>query len=730
MRRALLTVALLLTCAWPLSAQTQRVTPVDATGAAVGTQANPIKIQEAESLGIAGSGYADFLGGVVANTTGDGQGVFPGALVLVVTCSGCAGGTTVSWEASSDNGVTYYPLTARQLGTGTAAPTFATSTTTAGVTYWAVDLGGAARARANVTNYSAGTVTVTGFASWFSTTGSVWVANGTAATPMQVSLANTGANSTAVKVDGSASTQPISAASLPLPTSAATSTKQSDGSQKSQIVDGSGNVIGATSNALDVNIKSGGGSGGTASTFGAAFPATGTAIGAKDSGGTNMAALNLDASGNLKVAVTGAGSGGTSSADGDAYTAGTTAGTPAMGVRDDTGTATCAEDKACLARLTSNRALMVDLSATGANTTAIKVDGSAVTQPVSGTVSITANSAVNVAQINGVTTSMGNGASGTGVQRVTIANDSTGTIAATQSGTWNVTNVSGTVSLPTGASTSANQSTEITALQLIDNLPNTLGSTTSGQSGALALGAVTTSAPSYTTAQSNALSLTTAGALRTDASATTQPVSGTVSITANSSVNVAQLAGTTTDTNSGTKSAGTLRVVLATDQPQLTNKLLVTPDANSAVNLAQMNGAALASPDGNSYAISPNAATATSGAAASACNILSAASTNSTNCKASAGNLYGYEIFNTSTTVYYLRLYNLSSAPTCSSATGFIRSIPIPPAAAAGQVGGAVSNQGVPVNFGTGIGYCITGGSSSTDNTNAATGIFGEIRYK
>jgi hypothetical protein len=53
------------------------------------------------------------------------------------------------------------------------------------------------------------------------------------------------------------STQPISAAALPLPTLAATSTKQSDGSQKTQIVDGAGNVIGATSNALDINIKSG-----------------------------------------------------------------------------------------------------------------------------------------------------------------------------------------------------------------------------------------------------------------------------------------------------------------------------------------------------------------------------------------------------------------------------------------------------------------------------------------
>lgn len=64
---------------------------------------------------------------------------------------------------------------------------------------------------------------------------------------------------------------------------------------------------------------------------------------------------------------------------------------------------------------------------------------------------------------------------------------------------------------------------------------------------------------------------------------------------ANASTNVAQLAGTTTDTNSGTKSAGTLRVVLATDQPALTNKLLVTPDsvalpANQSINVSQVNG--------------------------------------------------------------------------------------------------------------------------------------------
>lgn len=100
-----------------------------------------------------------------------------------------------------------------------------------------------------------------------------------------------------------------------------------------------------------------------------------------------------------------------------------------------------------------------------ANTTAWKVDGSAVTQPVSGTFwqatqpvslasvpshavtnagtfavqatlqtgsnvigSLTANQSVNISQMNGVTTSMGNGVSGTGVQRVTIASDSTGQV--------------------------------------------------------------------------------------------------------------------------------------------------------------------------------------------------------------------------------------------------------------------------------------------------------------
>jgi hypothetical protein len=98
------------------------------------------------------------------------------------------------------------------------------------------------------------------------------------------------------------------------------------------------------------------------------------------------------------------------------------------------------------------------------------------------------------------------------------------------------------------------------------------GSATAGQKGPIVQGAVTTAAPSYTTAQTSPLSLTTAGAVRVDASATTQPISGTVTADAGTgtfSENLAQVAGTATDVNTGNAGNGTQRVVLASDQPAI-----------------------------------------------------------------------------------------------------------------------------------------------------------------
>lgn len=76
------------------------------------------------------------------------------------------------------------------------------------------------------------------------------------------------------------------------------------------------------------------------------------------------------------------------------------------------------------------------------------------------------NEPFNVAQINGVAPSMGNGASGTGVQRVTIASDSTGQITCNAGTNLNTSSLA----------TSANQSTEITSLQLLDDVVATAGS--------------------------------------------------------------------------------------------------------------------------------------------------------------------------------------------------------------------------------------------------------------
>lgn len=108
----------------------------------------------------------------------------------------------------------------------------------------------------------------------------------------------------------------------------------------------------------------------------------------------------------------------------------------------------------------------------------------------------------------------------------------------------------------------------------------------------------------------------------------------------------------------------------------------------------------------------------------------STASTNATNCASAAAKFFGGRFINTSTTIAYLRLYNLSSSPTCSSSTGFIETIPVPPAASAGQAGGWVDISSMGVPYGTGLGFCITGGGANNDNTNAPAGVFGVLRYR
>ena len=111
----------------------------------------------------------------------------------------------------------------------------------------------------------------------------------------------------------------------------------------------------------------------------------------------------------------------------------------------------------------------------------------------------------------------------------------------------------GTLNVSLAASTGTSVVSD-TALELAQ------ASTTSGQTGPLVQGATTTSAPSYTTAKTNPLSLTTAGALRVDNSAVTQPVSGTVT---------ANPAGATTATLSNVNDTNSSTTVLASNANRL-----------------------------------------------------------------------------------------------------------------------------------------------------------------
>lgn len=530
----------------------------------------------------------------------------------------------------------------------------------------------------------------------------------------------------ALLVDASATTQPISAASLPLPALAATSTKQSDGSQKTQIVDGSGNVIASTSNNLNVQCAN----------------CTGSGVSAVDNATvTESTSVFAPAGGEFQ----------------------TTPGTVTAGHQS-------------MVAITAKRAFQVSLfdaagnallgSKTSANSVPVVIASDQGAVAVSGTVTTTppANASTNVAQINGTAITTGNGISGTGVQRVTLASDSTG----------QVTLAAGAASI---GSLAANQSVNTSQINGVTPLMGngvsgtgaqrfTLASDSTGQVALTASNAVSATLQSAAVANGNGTILNTSGMAVASLSVNCSSCSGGTVVNFEASedgTNFTPVWATQSGTNTiatttstagltfwdiplgvkqsirarvSTYSAGTITVTghatpTAVAAPvtnvNVIGSVSTTPPSNASTNIAQMNGVTTSMntgvPDtGTQRVVVADGITE--------CAIVSAASNNATNCKGSAGTFNGLELYNTTTTVYYLRLYNTATAPTCSSATGFIRSIPIAPASAAGLVGGLIIPNGPGVAYATGVSFCITGGSSSTDNTNAAVGIFGAVKYR
>lgn len=236
---------------------------------------------------------------------------------------------------------------------------------------------------------------------------------GTAAAPVQVSVANTGANGTALKVDGSAVTQPVSGtfwqATQPVSGTFWQATQPISGT----ITANAGTNLNTSALALDASVATTNTRLTTINTtLGSPFQAGAsignTAFTANAGTNLNTSLLALESGGNLATLAA-------AIISQEATTSGVKGATVFGAVTTTKPTYTTGKSDAL--SLDVNGLLRVSLADTPANANKFLVTPDSVALP--------ANQSVNVSQINGVTPLMGNGATGTGSPRVTIASDNT-----------------------------------------------------------------------------------------------------------------------------------------------------------------------------------------------------------------------------------------------------------------------------------------------------------------
>lgn len=153
-----------------------------------------------------------------------------------------------------------------------------------------------------------------------------------------------------------------------------------------------------------------------------------------------------------------------------------------------------------------------------------------------------------------------------------------------------------------------------------------------------------------------------------------------------------QFNGNAIATNTGNASSGTLRVVLATDQPALTTPMPHSP-----------------------------AASTTGGATPYKYIIAAGTNQDSQSVKASAGTLYSIAAFSVVASVRYLKLYDKNSAPTSADTPIHVFAIP-------GNTAGAGLVESIPTGlaFSNGIAFRVTTGIADND-ANAASANDGVI---
>jgi len=301
--------------------------------------------------------------------------------------------------------------------------------------------------------------------------------------------------------------------------------------------------------ALRVNVVGGAASGGTSSAFGAGFPATGTAVGFFD--GSNMQSARVF----------------------DADTGGGTQYVQGVNLR------------------LSGAGGSVEL---GTATTPIRTDTTGTTvQPVSGT--ITANAGTgnfNVAQAPAVSASVNMQSGATGVGNGTVLGVD-GMAVAHLTGICTVSCTTPTIFTLEAQNDGANFGLQYGTQDGTNTIASTF--TLSGTT------PVYVTVPLHGVKQLRAR-ISTYGAGTITIVGTTSAAAGNPPPVVNANIvntgavatNLQSLNGTTIDTNTGNASAGTQRFVLATNQPNLTTPLNVSINANASTNLAQIAGSTVA----------------------------------------------------------------------------------------------------------------------------------------
>lgn len=630
------------------------------------------------------------------------------------------------------------------------------------------------------------------------------------------------ASMTALKVDGSAVTQPISAASLPLPTGAATSAKQpalgTAGTPSSDVltvqgatsmialkVDGSGTTQ-PVSGTVTANAGTGNYNNASVGTDGSAIPTASTLVGASD--GTNLQQLLVESSSNRNLrigiysganeaTVTGANA---LKVDGSGVTqpisvaslplpsgASTSAKQPALGTAGS-----ASSDVLTVQGIASMTALKVDGSSvtqpvsaaslplpTGAATSAkqpalgtagsastdvitvqgiasmtpLKVDGSAVTQPVS---------AASLPLPTGAATSAKQpalGTAGTASSDVLTVQGITSMTALKVDGSGTTQPVSGTVTANAGtgnfnnAAVGTDGSAIPTSSMLVGasdgtNLQQLLVESASNRNLRVGLyngvneASVDSSGSLYTRGNFTEQASLSAGSLNADLVASTDvsaykwfslQVTGTWSGTltfqaCNDNSNfvniyVYQLNNVTNYTFAYTANAiYTASIAFRYLRVRMTSYSSGT--ANGVLELYTSPPTFLPTIYANQSNNWNVGLLANTTGGAGDFHLISAASTNATNIKNSAGQVYGYEIYNANAAVRYVKLYNKASAPSVGTDTPF-RTIGVPPN------GRASFQTAMGLVMGTGISIATTTGIADSDNNAVgASDLSIDIDYK